>query len=271
MVKGKDIASASGAVVPKRKAGGWTKFGVTARNLNSLRKEGLLPATCSGKVRLPGDEVIPRPKPGERVMFVDFVNRGLSLPVHSFFRGLLFAYGLQLHNLTPNSILHIAVFITLCECYLGVNPHWGLWKRIFFLKRQGQGGENFKVGDVSIQVRSDVEYFNLRKSESVQGWRKKWFYIRDEAGASQVHGLPEFSPDAIIKKKKSWKHKLATSEVEEASKLFTQVATLQSTAGKEVTGIHLISTFIRRRVQPLQVRVHAMWMYEGCQDPTRTQ
>jgi hypothetical protein len=107
-----------------------------------------------------------------------------------------------------------------------VNPHQGLWRRIFFLKRQGQGGGNFKVGGISIQVRPYVEYFNLRKSESVQGWRKKWFYIRDEAIASQVHGLPEFSPNAIITKKKLWKHKMATTEAEEASKLFARVAAL---------------------------------------------
>jgi hypothetical protein len=84
MVKGKAIASASGATAPKKKAGGWTKSSVTVRSFNPLWKEGLLPATSSGKVRIPGDEVIPRPKPGEQVMFVDFVNRGLSLPVHSF-------------------------------------------------------------------------------------------------------------------------------------------------------------------------------------------
>ena len=69
------------------------------------------------------------------VIFLDFLVRGLSLPAHEFLRGLLFVYGVQLHQLTPNSILHIAVFITLCECFLGIHPHFGLWKRIFLLRR----------------------------------------------------------------------------------------------------------------------------------------
>jgi hypothetical protein len=30
----------------------------------------------------------------------------------------------QLHQLTPNSILHIAYFITLCKFFLGIKPHW---------------------------------------------------------------------------------------------------------------------------------------------------
>jgi hypothetical protein len=48
-------------------------------------------------------------------MFLAFLLRGLSLPAHEFLHGLLFVYGVQLHQLTPNWILHNACFITLCE------------------------------------------------------------------------------------------------------------------------------------------------------------
>lgn len=152
-----------------------------------------------------------------------------------------------------------------------MNPQWGLWKHLFFVKRQtGKGGSgSFAVGSLSVQVRSDVEYFDLHMLESVQGWRKKWFYIRDEPGASQLYGLPEFAPDATVTKKKSWKHRLPATEEVEANRLLAQVMAL-TTPGKEVTGIHLISTFIRQRIQLLQARVQAMWGYEGPLDPTRT-
>ena len=49
-----------------------------------------------------------------------------------------------------------------------------------------------------------------------------------------------------------------------------QIVALRTTAGKQVTGLHLVSTFIRRRIQPLQAWVHGMWMYSGSSDPTRT-
>jgi hypothetical protein len=55
-------------------------------------------------------------------MFLAFLLRGLSLPAHEFLRGRLFVYGVQLHQLTPNLILHIACFITLCESFLGTYP-----------------------------------------------------------------------------------------------------------------------------------------------------
>ena len=58
-------------------------------------------------------------------------NKGLGFPIHPFLRGLLEFYGLQLHNLTPASILHIAGFVALCKLFLGVEAHFALWKRLF--------------------------------------------------------------------------------------------------------------------------------------------
>ncbi|KAK1669085.1 hypothetical protein QYE76_057244 [Lolium multiflorum] len=68
-------------------------------------------------------------------MFTAFLFRGLSLPAHEFLRSLLFFYGIQLWQLTPNSILHLSIFITVCEAFLGIDPHWGLWRKIFYVKR----------------------------------------------------------------------------------------------------------------------------------------
>ena len=63
---------------------------------------------------------------------------------------------------------------------------------------------------------------------------------------------------------------MTTEEEAEANRLLARVSALQTTAGQEVTGVHLISTFLRRRVQPLQARVHAMWGYDGPNDLTWT-
>jgi hypothetical protein len=64
-------------------------------------------------------------------MFLAFLFHGLSLPTHEFLCGLLFVYGMQLYQLTPNSLLHIACFITLCKAFLGIDPHWIL-RSIYF-------------------------------------------------------------------------------------------------------------------------------------------
>jgi hypothetical protein len=76
------------------------------------------------QVIFPSTERIPKLPSGFRVMFLAFLLRGLSLPAHEFLRGLLFVYGVHLHQLTPNSILRIACFITFCESFLGIEPHF---------------------------------------------------------------------------------------------------------------------------------------------------
>jgi len=46
----------------------------------------------------------------ETVMFRDFVERGLALPVSEFFYRVLQFWEIQLHHLTPQSILHLSIF-----------------------------------------------------------------------------------------------------------------------------------------------------------------
>lgn len=68
------------------------------------------------------------PGDGEIVSFTTFHRLGLCLPLLPFMWGLLFFYGLRLHDLTSEGILHIATFIMLCEAFLGIAPHFVLWR-----------------------------------------------------------------------------------------------------------------------------------------------
>jgi hypothetical protein len=114
----------------KKKSGSagtkWVPYEFEESNLTKAQREGFL--VGAAPIVFPGTERIPKPPSGYRVMFLAFLLRGISLPAHEFLHGLLFVYGVQLHQLTPNSILHIAYFITLCESFLGIDPHWILWK-----------------------------------------------------------------------------------------------------------------------------------------------
>jgi hypothetical protein len=100
----------------------WVPSIFTQKELNKAQTEGLI--SNDDKVIFPSTEWIPKPRDGFRVMFLAFLLHGLSLPAHEFLRERLFVYGVQLHQLTPNSILHIACFITLCESFLGIDPHF---------------------------------------------------------------------------------------------------------------------------------------------------
>jgi hypothetical protein len=104
----------------KKQTSGWIPSSFDETDLKKSKKEGFLPE--SSAIIYPRDEAIPASPAGYRVMFLAFLLRGLSLPAHEFLCGLLFVYGMQLHQLTPNSLLHIACFITRCEAFLGIDP-----------------------------------------------------------------------------------------------------------------------------------------------------
>jgi hypothetical protein len=229
-------ADADGSVV-----GRWVQTKVGDKELSQAEKMGLLKNT-PGESLAAGPEIIPRPPPGFRVIFIAFLLRGLSFPPHPFLRGLLFAYGIQLHDLNPNTILHIACFITLCECFLGIEPHWALWRRIFVIRRPLP----FQTGGFGCHVRPDVEYFNLQTPKDNPGWRTKWYYAKDKSSDDENFGLEEFQPTGVLRPRVSWKHDLSDEEMKITEPLMEKIQQLRATPKKELSGIQLIRTFIER-------------------------
>ncbi|KAK1692636.1 hypothetical protein QYE76_009333 [Lolium multiflorum] len=232
-----------------------------------LRKLGI--SKKPQALRFPSEESYPTPPMGYRVSFVDHLIRGLSAPIHPFLRGLLFIYGLQLHHLTPNSILHISIFITLCEAFLGVQPNWALWKRIFFCRRNGSPNVAYNIGGVVISVRPTVDYFDVKLPDSVQGWRKKWLYIQEENHGCAEDNIPPFDGAEKILRRRSWDAEATEEERASTENLMACIHELQNTRGKELSGIQITAYFLRTRVQPLQARKNPLWRYAGNEDVDR--
>ncbi|KAK1663737.1 hypothetical protein QYE76_051896 [Lolium multiflorum] len=245
----------------------WERSKVTNQDLNLLKKLGITKKPKA--VCFPSEESYPAPPMGYRVSFVDHLIRGLSAPIHPFLRGLLFVYGLQLHHLTPNSILHISIFITLCEAFLGVSPNWALWKRIFFCRRNGSHNVAYNIGGVVISIRSTANYFDVKLPDSVQGWRKRWLYIREENHGCAEDNIPPFDGDEKILRRRSWDAEATEEERASTEALMTRIRELQNTRGKELSGIQIIVYFLKSRVQPLQARKFPLWKYTGDEDVDR--
>ncbi|KAK1679802.1 hypothetical protein QYE76_040650 [Lolium multiflorum] len=245
----------------------WERSKVTNQDVNLLKRLGLMKKEDA--IRFPSEESYPNPPMEYRVSFVDHLIRGLSTPIHDFLRGLLFVYGIQLHQLTPNSILHISIFITLCECFLGITPNWILWKRIFCLRRNGSHNTTYNIGGVVICVRTDVDYFDVKFPDSVQGWRRRWLYIHEEDANSVEHNIVPFDGNAKIQRRHSWDAEASEEEKTATEALMTRIHELQNTRGKELSGVQIIAYFLRIRVQPLQARKNPLWTYAGENDANR--
>jgi hypothetical protein len=75
---------------------------------------------------------------GEFVLFTSYISYGLALPISPFFLLLLEEFGLQLQHLTPHSVLEAAIFIHLCEMFVGVAPCTSLFRYFFVLVKSGK-------------------------------------------------------------------------------------------------------------------------------------
>ncbi|KAK1653435.1 hypothetical protein QYE76_071240 [Lolium multiflorum] len=74
----------------------WERSKISNQDLNMLKRLGLMKKEDA--IRFPSEESYPNPPMEYRVSFVDHLIRGLSAPIHDFLRGLLFVYGIQLHQ-----------------------------------------------------------------------------------------------------------------------------------------------------------------------------
>jgi hypothetical protein len=111
-------------------------------------------------------------------------------------RAILHVYGVELHNLSPNSISQAAIFAAICEGYLGIAPHWDLWTHLFsaelFASTTGERRVCMAVraGGCILQLRQAraQQYIPAILTSSNKGWQRRWFYLRNDEGR-----LPSFS------------------------------------------------------------------------------
>jgi hypothetical protein len=127
-----------------------------------------------------------------------------------------------------------------------------------------------ELGGAVVSVRPEAQYLEFSMAASVQGWRTKWFYIKDRKSSPEDEfGLPPFDASQEVKKLRSWDSLPSDAEVEQILPLLSRIQALKTGLGGALSGIQLMAFFIQRRVQPLQHRLTKLWAYSGLEDPTR--
>ena len=236
----------------------WKKSRSNMRSLNGLVEMGLLHNQELGDWRALEGESYPDPCVGEIIVFEDFFKRGFGIPVHPFLQGLLLYYEIGICNLHPNSILLISTFIHLCEAYVGIEPHFDLFRYLFCLRKKGAvGGSKIACG-VYLNLCDGMKnrYLNCPWNTSLTEWNKKGFYVREEPGSSTFYNV-----GYIPEKRVSWTDRPDfTGQVADLMKLIDW---------SRLDGPGVVGNFICHRVMPCQRRVHSAYEYAGSQDPTR--
>jgi hypothetical protein len=180
-------------------------------------------------------------------------------PGERFFKGLLEYYGIEYLNLNPNCIFHTSVFVHFCEAFLGIKPHWVLFRKFFRVKPQPSTNNPRGVGGAGIQMREDAaeQYLTYKLINSNQDWKSKWFYITNDKPA-----LPK--PSVKQPKHQPWWNSEPTmQEGIQLPELLEKIKGLRE-AGLRVE--HVAFSFMKRRVQLLMARDTLGYQYTGDDD-----
>jgi hypothetical protein len=241
-------------------SGEWTYGKCSNNELLNLISEGLLQEKSLVNWR-PSFRELPIENMDEIVSFYHFSEWGLALSSCSFFRGLLYFYGLEPHHLNPNSICHIAIFIHFREAFLGIEPHWDLFLYLFQIKPQSTSKNQSIVGGAGIQLRQQAgdRYLFYKFPSNILGWKSHWFYI-----GNHVPQLPK-RPGKPPVMRPEWNTELSRGDMDQVNELIAIIA-----AHKEigVTGASVMFSFLKRRIQPIQ-QCHTLgFEYIYAEDPS---
>ena len=113
----------------------WGKFIADKAFLELMVATGVLPLNTDPArpvwIAPESTETEPKPPSGYVVSLAQLHERGFGVPTGRFLRALCRHYEVELHNFAPNTVSQAAVFVVVCEGYLGVKVHWDLWRHLF--------------------------------------------------------------------------------------------------------------------------------------------
>jgi hypothetical protein len=235
----------------------WPFSTVTVDDLEALVDDGLL-RPLSGDPQpewiAPPSGAAPSPPPGYVLSFVSFHERGFGVPASHFMRAILHFYGVELHNLSPNSIAQAAIFAAVCEGFLGIDPHWDLWTHLFSAEpftlatRERRVRMAVRAGGCILQLRQAraQQYIPAILASSNKGWQRRWFYLRNDDGR-----LPSFSQRVVTTAGTNWRY---GAPRERQKNLWPLLEALQVMRDGGLTAVGVVAAIHRRRVLPLTER-----------------
>jgi hypothetical protein len=204
----------------------------------SLRRRSTWCAACLGGARQGSpEESAPAPS-------TSYISCGLALPISPFFLLMLEEFGRHLQHLMPHSVLQKAIFVHLCQMFIGVAPCTSLFRYFFMLVKSQKTRDH--IGAYYFQTRLDpaVVYIPTFGGARWENWRNDWVIASAEANNCLI--LPSDGPALD---RKQWRTKPSLSL--EFLPVWDRIKGL-ATGG--LTSMLVVGDLLKRRIAPLQRR-----------------
>jgi hypothetical protein len=157
------------------------KSTITEGDMPKLMKLGYITEAKRKLVRFGGGEITPKPEKNEVVVFKSFFKAGLRFPLHEMIADVLEKFGIYLHQLTPNAIVRLSVYLlalrsqgaeTLAECFCRAHE-------LHYQTKAREDGLHENFGCYNFAYRKDAKSPVISyRTKWPTGWKTKWFYVK---------------------------------------------------------------------------------------------
>jgi hypothetical protein len=117
------------------------KSTVSEADMPMMMKLGYFGEIEKKLLRFVGEETTPEPKNDEAVVFKSFFKAALRFPLHEMIGEVLNNYEIYLHQLTPNAIVRLSIFIWALRSQV-MDPNAEAFCRVHELHYQTKGRED---------------------------------------------------------------------------------------------------------------------------------
>jgi hypothetical protein len=157
------------------------KSTISEADLPIMVKLGYFSEAKKELIRFGGEEITPKPEKNEVVLFKSFFKAGLIFPLNGMIADVLKKFGVYLHQLTPNAIVRLSVYIWALRSQK-VEPFGEGFCRVHELhyqtKARGDGlHENFGCYNFAYRKTTKFPVISYR-SKWPAGWKFEWFYVK---------------------------------------------------------------------------------------------
>ena len=157
------------------------KSTVSEADMPMMTKLGYFGEAEKKLIRFGGEETTPTPENDEVVVFRSFFKAGLRFPLHEMIGDVLKDFEIYLHQLTPNAIVRLSVFIWALRSQ-GVDPLAEAFCRVHELHYQTKAREDGlheNFGCYNFAYRKDMKTPVISyRTKWPTGWKMSGFMLR---------------------------------------------------------------------------------------------
>jgi hypothetical protein len=132
-------------------------------------------------IRFGGEETTPKPQKDEIVIFKSFLKASLRFPLNRMIADVLNKFGIYLHQLTPNAIVRLSVYIWALRSQMVEAFAEGFCRvhELHYQTKARRDGLHENFGCYNFAYRKTTKFPVISyRSKWPAGWKSEWFYVK---------------------------------------------------------------------------------------------